>query len=134
MIDISNYTGYSVPPTISLSQWCWWSGSQHRTCLCPWFLQCTTINWLPPHLIWRTLKIKISETHCTRKLKLFLYVLIYRDLSYGEILAGRPVAWLVKKIFFICMQSQNLKKDLALKFKIISRTSFAFIIAFMVYE
>ena len=29
---------------------------------------------------------------------------IYRDLSYSEILAGRPGAWLVKKIFSICMQ------------------------------
>ena len=42
--------------------------------------------------------------------------LLYRDLSYGEILVGRPGAWLVKKIFFICMQSQNFKKDLILKF------------------
>ena len=39
-----------------------------------------------------------------------------------------------EKIIFICMQSQNLKKDLISKFKIISRTSFVFIIAFMVYE
>ena len=29
---------------------------------------------------------------------------LYQDLSYGEILTGRPEAWLVKKIFFICMQ------------------------------
>ena len=27
-----------------------------------------------------------------------------QDWSYGEVLAGRPRAWLVKKIFFICMQ------------------------------
>ena len=59
---------------------------------------------------------------------------IYQDLSYDDSLSGRPGAWLVKKIFFICMQSQNLKKNLILKFKIISRTSFVFIIAFMVYE
>ena len=32
------------------------------------------------------------------------------------------------------MQSQNLKKYLILKFKMISRTSFVFMIAFMVYE
>ena len=32
------------------------------------------------------------------------------------------------------MQSQKLKKYLILKFKIISRTSFVFMIAFMVYE
>ena len=29
--------------------------------------------------------------------------LLDRDLSYGEILAGWPGAWLVEKIFFICM-------------------------------
>ena len=44
---------------------------------------------------------------------------IYQDLSYGEILAGRPEAWLDN--FFLCMHS-NFKKDLILKFKIISRT------------
>ena len=64
----------------------------------------------------------------------FILVCIYQDLSYDESLSGRPGAWLEKKIFFICMQSQILKKDLILKFKIISRTSFVFIIAFMVYE
>ena len=57
-----------------------------------------------------------------------------RDLNYDESLSGRPGAWLEKKIFLICMLSQILKKDLILKFKIISRTSFVFIIAFMVYE
>ena len=35
---------------------------------------------------------------------------IHQDLSYDDSLSGRPGAWLVKKIFFICMQSQNLKK------------------------
>ena len=59
---------------------------------------------------------------------------IDRDLSYGEILAGLPEAWLVKKIFYLCMQSQNFRKDLILKFKIISRTCFVFMIALMVYE
>ena len=33
-----------------------------------------------------------------------VYLDLDRDLSYGEILAGQPGAWLVKKIFFICMQ------------------------------
>ena len=59
---------------------------------------------------------------------------LYQDLRQGEILAGRPGAWLVKKKCFKCMQSQNLKKDLILKFKMISRTSFVFMIASMVYE
>ena len=34
---------------------------------------------------------------------------IDNDLSYGEILAGRPGAWLVKQICFICMQSKKSK-------------------------
>jgi len=55
-------------------------------------------------------------------------------LSYGEILAGRPGAWLVKKLFFICMQSKKLKRELMLKFKMISRTCLVFMIAFTVYE
>ena len=46
-----------------------------------------------------------------------------QDLSYDESLSGRPGAWLVK-FFFICMQSQNFKKNLILKFKTISRTFF----------
>ena len=53
---------------------------------------------------------------------------LYQDFSYGEILAGRPGAWLVKNIFSICMQSQNFKQDLILKFNIISRTCFVFMI------
>ena len=59
---------------------------------------------------------------------------INQDLSYGEILPGRPGAWLVKKIFFICMQSKKLKKEIRLKFKMISKTCLNFMIAFMVYE
>ena len=56
----------------------------------------------------------------------------YQDLSYGEILAGRPGAWLLKKIRFIYMQSQNFKRDLILKFKTISRKCFIFMIALTV--
>ena len=59
---------------------------------------------------------------------------IYQDLSYDEILAGRPGAWLVKNICFICMQSQNFNNDFILKFKTISRTCFIFMIALTVYE
>ena len=51
-----------------------------------------------------------------------------------EILAGRPEARFVKKIFCLCMPSQNFKKDLILKFKIISRTCFVLMIALMLYE
>ena len=46
---------------------------------------------------------------------------LHQDLSYGELLAGQPGAWLVRNI---CMQSQNFKKDLMLKLKTISRTCF----------
>ena len=52
----------------------------------------------------------------------------------GEILAGRPEAWLVKKLFFICMQSKKLNRELMLKFKMISRTCLVFMIAFTVNE
>ena len=70
----------------------------------------------------------------TPKLLRFSGFTIYQDLSYGEILAGRPGAWLVKKIIFIGMQSIKLKRELMLKFKMISRTCLNFMIAFMVYE
>ena len=61
-----------------------------------------------------------------------IMIMIHQDLSYGEILAGRPEAWLVKKN--LRMQSQKFKKDLIFKFKIICRTCFVFMIALMVYE
>ena len=63
-----------------------------------------------------------------------LVVALHQDLSYDEILAGRPGAWLVKKICFICMQLQNFKLDLILIFKTFSRTCFIFMIALTVYE
>ena len=66
--------------------------------------------------------------------KISFYFYIYQDLNYVGILAGRPGAWLVKKICFICMQSQNFKKNLILKFKTISRRCFIFMIALTVYE
>ena len=59
--------------------------------------------------------------------------LLYQDLSYDESFSGRPGDWLVKKIFFIWLQSQNLNKDLILKFKMIYETCLNFMIAFMVY-
>ena len=40
----------------------------------------------------------------------------------------------LRKKYFYMHAITNLKKDLILKLKIISRTSFVFIIAFMVYE
>ena len=65
----------------------------------------------------------------------FVLVQINQDLCYDESLSGQPGTWLVKKIFFICLQSQNFfKKYLILKFKMISRTSFVFMIAFMIYK
>ena len=65
------------------------------------------------------------------KMYVYFYLNIYQYLSYGEILAGQPEAWHVK--CFICMKSHNFKKDLILKFKMIARTCFIFMIAFMVY-
>ena len=38
-----------------------------------------------------------------------LDLVLNQYLIYGEILAGRPGAWLVKKISFLCMQSQNFQ-------------------------
>ena len=37
---------------------------------------------------------------------------LYRDLSYGEILSGRPGAWLVKKIFFCMHAIKKVKKGI----------------------
>ena len=59
---------------------------------------------------------------------------IFQDFSYDESLSSQPGAWLVKKIFFICMQSKKLKQKLRSKFKMISSTCFNFMIASMVYE
>ena len=61
-------------------------------------------------------------------------ILIDQYLSYGEILASRPGAWIVKKNVFKCMQSQNFKTNLILKFKSMNRTCFVFMIALTVYE
>ena len=79
-------------------------------------------------------KRKLSTQNLLIKSHVRVKVFIYQDLSYGEILAGQPEAWLVKKIFFVCMQSQNFKKNLILKFKTISKTCFIFMIALTVYE
>ena len=50
------------------------------------------------------------KSHNKSSLILHVKNLIYQDLSYGEILASRPGAWLVKKTCFICMQSKQFKK------------------------
>ena len=59
---------------------------------------------------------------------------IDHNLEYGDIKYGQLEDWLVKKIFLICIQSKKFKKELMLKFKMISRTGLVFMIAFMVYE
>ena len=41
---------------------------------------------------------------------------LYQDLSDDESLTGQPGDWLVRKNIFMCMQSQNFKKYLILKF------------------
>ena len=56
------------------------------------------------------------------------------NLEYGDTKSGQLRYWLVKKIFFICMQSKKFRKELMLKFKMISRTYLVFMIAFTVYE
>ena len=56
------------------------------------------------------------------------------NLEYDDTKSGRLEDWLVKKIFFICIQSKKFKKELILKFKMISRTCLFFMMAFMVYE
>ena len=56
------------------------------------------------------------------------------NLEYGDNKSGQLEDWHVKKIFFICMQSKKFKKELILKFKMISRTYLNFMIVFMVYE
>ena len=75
-----------------------------------------------------TCKAKIS----TVKIK-FIQTNIDQDLSYGEILVGRPGAWLVKFFLYAC-NKKKLKRDLMLTFKMISRTCLNCMIAFMVYE
>ena len=54
--------------------------------------------------------------------------------SYDDSLSGRLGAWPVKKNIFSMHTITKLKQNLILKFKIIFKTSFVFIIAFMVYE
>ena len=52
----------------------------------------------------RYLKIKKSEFFQCRQ------NILNRNLSYREILAGRPGAWLVKKIFFYMHAIKKVKK------------------------
>ena len=59
--------------------------------------------------------------------------IINHNLEYGDTKSGQLEDWLVKKKF-ICMQSKKFKKELMLKFKMISRTCLVFMIAFTVYE
>ena len=61
--------------------------------------------------------------------------LMDQGLSYDESLSGQPGHCFVKKRKnLIWLHSQNFKKYLILKFKMISRTCFVFMIAFTVYE
>ena len=68
----------------------------------------------------------------------FLVLLIIfslnQDLSYGEILAGRPGAWLVKKIYFHMHAIKKVKKGTYIEIKNNFQNMFRFMIAFMVYE
>ena len=55
-------------------------------------------------------------------------------MIYDEILSGQPGAWIVKRIFLICMQYKSAEKELILKFQNNSRTGFVFMIYFTVHE
>ena len=88
------------------------------------------MSWL--HIFGLMKKLRKIQNKTFFFLFLFLVIILYQDLIYSEILSGRLGAWLVNKIRCICMQSQNFKKDLILKFKTISRRCFIFMIAWMV--
>ena len=63
------------------------------------------LQWLSGSLLTKVLYLlKHSEAPVNKR------HLLYQYLSYGGILAGRPGAWLVTKICFICMQSQISKR------------------------
>ena len=67
-------------------------------------------------------KLLLSLSNILSNTFLICWPLLNQDLIYGEILAGRPGAWLVKKILLIWMQSKKLKIGLMLKLKMILRT------------
>ena len=75
-----------------------------------------------------------KEEHVFKKNTHYKATPVHHNLEYGDIKSGQLEDWLVKKIFFICMQSKKFKKELMLKFKMISRTCLNFMIVFMVYE
>ena len=57
---------------------------------------------------------------------------VNHNLEKGDTKSGQLEDWLVKKTFYICVQSKKFKKKLMLKFKIISRACLIFMIAFTV--
>ena len=51
-------------------------------------------------LLWKGLEWDNRDNKTISNLKTTLGVLVDQDLSYGDILAGRPEAWLVTQMFF----------------------------------
>ena len=59
---------------------------------------------------------------------------LHQDLSYGEILASRPKAWLVKKNIFNMHAIKKVKKGTYVEIQNDFQNMFIFMIAFAVYE
>ena len=51
---------------------------------------------------------------------------IHQDLSYGEILADRPGAWLVKKIYFYMHSIKKVKKGTYVEIQNYFQSMFSF--------
>ena len=70
---------------------------------------------------------------------LFLFIdiadkLIKQDLSYDVSLSGQPGAWVLKKFFSYMHAITKLKQSPHIEIENDYRTSFFFMIAFLVYE
>ena len=57
-----------------------------------------------PNTLCETMKYQVNTNNRVFPNILGYRYNIYQDLSYGELLAAQPGAWLVKKICFLCMQ------------------------------
>ena len=79
-------------------------------------------------------KMTLLHLEMTSELCTVSHSLLYHNLEHVGTKSGQLRYWLVKKIYFICMQSKKFKKELMLKFKMISRTCLIFMIAFTVYD
>ena len=111
---------YNLPAPITTSLTRIWFCSYSSSCPCSCSLLVLCSSSAPgllhlltqlSHTIFQTLPIILTPGKCYKTDSLRSSpASINQDLSYDESLSGQPGAWLVKKIFFICMQSQNFKK------------------------